>query len=136
MNTNYRAVISSAWAGMLGVLVAMLLVDPLRHAMAGTYAELSQTLAADPGEKGLVVLLVMLCMNTLVQVAVHTVTSTRSRTVIFVLSTLYGVFFLIHQVVHLVGGEGLSLHTALDVTHHVLAATAIWASWRWRKSAA
>jgi hypothetical protein len=132
---NFRAVISSAWAGMLAILLAMLLVDPLRHAMAGTYTELSDTLRHDPGVAGLRVLLVMLALNTLVQVAVHVFSSRRWRGILLGLSVLYTLFFLAHQIVHLLGGEEFGLHTLLDVTHHLLGCTACWAAWRWRQFA-
>ena len=39
--TNHRSLLSTAWAGMLAVLLAMLLIDPLQHAMAGQYEALT-----------------------------------------------------------------------------------------------
>ena len=82
--TFHRPLLSTAWSGMLAVLIAVLLVDPLRHAMAGAYT----------------------------------------------------LFFLLHQVVHMAGGEGLGLHTVLDLTHHALGLVACWAAWRWRQAEA
>ena len=134
MTHHHRTVLSTAWSGMLAVLIAMLLVDVLHHAMAGRYAELSATLAHDPGELGLRVLLVMLCANTLVQVGIHLFAGRAWRTAVLVLSVLYTLFFVLHQLVHLAGGEELGLHTVLDLTHHTLGLVACRAAWRWRQA--
>lgn len=134
-HTHHRTLLSTAWAGMLAVLIAMLLVDTLRHAMAGRYTELTATLAHDPGVLGLRVLVVMLCFNTLVQVGVHLFSGRAWRTAVLVVTVLYVLFFLAHQVVHVAGGEGLGLHTVLDLTHHTLGVAACWAAWRWRQRA-
>ncbi|WP_416548287.1 hypothetical protein ACHEXK_05135 [Limnohabitans sp. DCL3] len=69
--TNPRTILSTAWAGMLVVLLAMLLMDPLQHAMAGQYEALTLTLQHDPGTLGLRVLIGMLCANTLMQVGIQ-----------------------------------------------------------------
>lgn len=136
MTPHHRTLLSTAWSGMLAVLIAMLLVDTLRHAMAGTYTELSATLSNDPGVLGLRVLLVMLCANTLVQVGIHLFCGRAWRTAVLVLTVLYTLFFLLHQVVHMAGGEGLGLHTVLDLTHHALGLVACGAAWRWRQAEA
>jgi hypothetical protein len=135
MTTHHRTLLSTAWAGMLAVLIAMLLVDTLSHAMAGSYTELTATLAHDPGVLGLRVLVVMLCFNTLVQVGIHLFGGRAWRTAVLMVSVLYTLFFLVHQVVHVAGGEGLGLHTVLDLTHHTLGLVACWAAWRWRQTA-
>jgi hypothetical protein len=132
---NYRTVISTAWAGMLAVLLAMLMIDTLRYAMAGAYQELTAVLAHDPGAMGLQVLVAMLCLNTLVQVLVHIASSKPWRAALFVLTVLYTLFFLAHQIVHLAMGETLGLHTLLDVTHHLLGVLGCWGCWKWWKSA-
>ena len=56
---------------MLAILLAMLLIDPLQYLMSGQYEDLSQTLQHDPGTLGLRVLMVMLCLNTLMQVGIQ-----------------------------------------------------------------
>lgn len=135
MNTpmNNRHIMSTAWAGMLAILLAMLLIDPLQHLMRGEYEALSQTLQHDPSPLGLQVLMVMLCMNTLMQVGIHMFSGPRWRSFVLAASALYGLFFLVHQVVHVAGGEALGLHTVLDATHHLLATAATAAAWRWKK---
>lgn len=129
--TNHRAVVASAWAGMLAVLIVMLLLEPLRFAMKGEYAVLSERLRADPGRSGLAALVVLICLNVLVQVVVQARACRLAKVAVLVSSVLYGLFFLGHNIVHLMGGEPLGLQSLLDGTHHVLAAFAIWASWRW-----
>jgi len=124
-------VISSAWAGMLAVLLAMLLLDVLREAMAGRYAALSQILAADPGPRGLAVLVCLLALNAIVQPLIHLGSSHGFRFAIFWLTALYALFFLVHQAVHLVKGEKPGLHTVLDVAHHVIGGMGTWAAWAW-----
>lgn len=138
MNTtmNHRSIVSTAWAGMLAILLAMLLIDPLQYLMRGQYEDLSQTLQHDPGTLGLRVLVVMLCLNTLMQVGIQMFAGPRWRSGVLAVTALYGLFFLVHQVVHVAGGEALGLHTVLDVTHHLLAIAATAAAWRWKKETA
>lgn len=132
--TNPRTILSTAWAGMLAILLAMLLIDPLQHAMAGQYEVLTRTLQHDPGTLGLRVLIGMLCANTLIQVGIQMFGGHAWRNFVLVITVLYGLFFLIHQVVHVMSGEALGLHTMLDVTHHLLAASAVVAAYQWRKA--
>ncbi|MER2538582.1 MAG: hypothetical protein ABTQ26_04995 [Azonexus sp.] len=132
---NYRAVVASSWTGMLSLLLAMLLLEPLRFAMSGQYESLSALLRTDPGPLRLKVLVAMLCLNTIVQVTVHARSCRTAKISILALSVLYGLFFFAHNVVHLLGGEQLGLQSLLDVTHHVLAVVAIWGAWRWQSAA-
>ena len=134
--TNPRNILTTAWAGMLAVLLAMLLIDPLQHAMTGQYEALTHTLQHDPGTLGLRVLIGMLCANTLMQVGIQMFGSPAWRSFVLVITAFYGLFFLIHQVVHVAGGEALGLHTVLDVTHHLLAVAAVVAAYQWRKASA
>jgi hypothetical protein len=134
--TNPRNILTTAWAGMLAVLLAMLLIDPLQHAMQGKYEALTHSLQQDPGVWGLRVLIGMLCMNTLMQVGIQMFGGPAWRSFVLVITALYGLFFLIHQVVHVAGGEALGLHTVLGVTHHLLAVAGVVAAHQWRKPSA
>jgi hypothetical protein len=118
---------------MLAVLLAMLLIDPIQYAMTGRYGELSHALQHDPGTFGLHVLMVMLCFNALMQVGIQTFSCTSWRCFVLMATTFYGLFFLIHQVIHVANGEPLGLRTVLDVTHQLLAMAATVAAWRWKK---
>ena len=69
---NHRAIIATSWGGMLAVLLAMLMLSPLQYAMNGQYEGLNKLLREDPGPLGLQVLIVMLCLNALVQVTAST----------------------------------------------------------------
>lgn len=120
---------------MLAILLAMLILEPLRYAMKGQYEELAVLLRADPGQVGLQVLIVLLCLNTVVQVTVHARSCRTAKVSVLVLSVLYGLFFLAHNVVHFLGGEPLGLQSVLDFTHHGLATSAIWGAWRWQGAA-
>jgi hypothetical protein len=133
-STNPRAIISTAWGGMLAILLAMLMLEPLRQSMAGTYEQLSLTLQHDPGQLGLQVLIAFVCLNAIVQVSVQALSCRTSKISILIISVLYGLFFLVHNLFHFAGGEQLGLQTLLDVTHHLLASVAIFGSWRWYKS--
>ena len=132
---NYRAVIPTSWSGMLAVLLAMLMLSPLQYAMNGQYEALTLVLRDDPSSLGLQVLIVLLCLNAIVQVTVHARSCRTAKVCVLVLSVLYGLFFLAHNIVHMVGGEPLGLQSVLDFTHHVLAGLAIWGAWLWQKAA-
>lgn len=129
--TNHRSVVATAWGGMLALLIVMLILEPLRYAMRGDYAALTELLRVDPGTRGLPVLIALICLNALVQVVVQARACRPAKAAILVSSVLYGLFFLGHNIVHLAGGEPLGLSSLLDVTHHALAASAIWGAWRW-----
>ena len=131
---NYRAVVATSWGGMLALLLAMLMVSPLQYAMNGQYEALTWVLREDPSPLGLQVLIVMLCLNALVQVTVHARSCRTAKVSVFILSVLYGLFFLAHNIVHMISGEALGLQSILDFTHHVLAGFAVWAAWRWQRA--
>jgi hypothetical protein len=121
---------------MLVVLLAMLLIDPLQHAMAGQYEALTHTLQHDQGTLGLSELSGMLCANTLMQVGIQMFGVPAWRSFVLVNTALYGLFFLIHQMVHVAGGEALALHTVLNVTHYLLAVSVVVAAYQRCKASA
>lgn len=130
-NPNFKTIIIQAWSGMLVVLIAMLLLDPLRYLMQGQIQELAKVLIHDPGVVGLQVLITMLAFNILFQLALQIANGKKFRLFTLVISCLYGLFFLLHNLIHFVGGEPLGLQTVLDFTHHILAFTACIYSWKW-----
>jgi hypothetical protein len=132
---RYRAITIQSWSGMLVVLLAMLIADIDRLAIQGSYGEQAESLAADPGVTGLWVLVSLLCLNALVQVSVRTFDTPLFRRAVFWLSVAYTAFFVLHQAAHIMAGERFSLHTILDLTHHVLGLWACWASNRWARLA-
>ena len=118
---NHRAIIATSWGGMLALLLAMLMLSPLQYAMNGQYEALTKVLREDPSPLGLQVLIVMLCLNALVQVTVHARSCRTAKVSVFILSVLYGLFFLAHNIVHMLGGEPLGLQSVLtSLTTHWL----------------
>ena len=130
---RYRAITSQAWSGMLVVLLMMLIADVDRLAIQGSYGELANSLRNDPGEIGLWVLTALVCFNAVVQVAVRTFDGRGFRRAVFWTSVGYTAFFILHQFAHVWSGERFSLHTILDLTHHVLGVWACWAASRWSR---
>jgi hypothetical protein len=133
--SRYRAMTAQAWSGMLAVLLAMLVADLDRLAMRGSYEDLAESLSGDPGVGGLWILTGLICANALLQVAIRTFDARSFRRAVFWLSAAYTAFFVVHQVVHIWSGERFTLHTILDVTHHVLGVWACWASSHWLRAA-
>lgn len=136
MDSRYRAITAQAWSGMLAVLLTMFIADLVRLSMDGQFSTLAESLAADPGRNGLWILVSLICVNTLLQVAVRTFDAPLFRKVVFWISVAYTVFFVLHQVLHVLSGEGLSIHTILDLTHHALGLWACWASHHWSRVSA
>ena len=120
MESRFRTITVQSWSGMLAVLLTMSIVDLLRFSMLGQYAELSKSLAADPGSTGLWILVCFICINVLIQSAVRTFDAPRFRKTVFWISVAYTAFFVLHQFVHILAGENFGLHTVLDFTHHAL----------------
>ena len=134
MDSPYRAITAQAWAGMLFLLLTMFIADLVRLSIEGEFAALTRALAADPGRTGLWILVLLICANTLIQVAIRTFQSPAFRWFLFAASVLYTAFFVAHQIAHVAGGESFGLHTFLDLTHHALGFWACWASWQWART--
>lgn len=128
---KYSAIVAQAWSGMLALLLLMFISDLLRLLMLADFDAMAQALAVDPGDKGLALLTAMACFNVLVQMALRTFDSPALRQFVFWSSLAYTGFFMLHQVVHLAGGEEMGVHSLLDFTHHALGVWACWAARRW-----
>lgn len=105
----------------------MFISDLLRLFMLSDFDALAQALAMEPGDSGLAVLTALACFNTLVQMVL--------RKFIFWASVAYTGFFMLHQVVHLAGGEEMGVRSLLDFTHHASGVWACWAARRWANTA-
>lgn len=130
---TYRDLIAQGWAGMLFLLLTMLIADIVELAMQGDYGGTSAQLLKDPGIAGLWFLSALICLNVLVQMAVRATPHNKYHVWIFLLTASYGLFFLAHQIVHLLSGEGFDIHFVLDITHHILAGWASWAAFKWSR---
>jgi len=135
LSSKYQSITSQAWAGMLALLLMMFIADIERLAMQGQYTDLAEALAADPGQSGLWILVLLASFNAVMQLAVRTFESRPFRVFVFWATVSYTAFFVFHQVVHISGGETLGLHTPLDIAHHVLGIWGCWSSRRWAKDA-
>lgn len=133
--SRYSSIVAQAWSGMLALLLLMFISDVLRLFMLADFDAMAQALAVDPGDTGLAVLTAMACFNVLVQMALRTLDSPALRQFVFWASVAYTGFFLLHQVVHLAGGEEMGVHSLLDFTHHALGVWACWAARRWAQAA-
>ena len=130
-NQNLKIVtsISKAFSGMLFLLFLMMLTDITECGMKNDFT----LLLKDPGIKGLYFISTMTIINVLIQVSVFSFGNILFRYSILILSILYTLFFLAHQIIHLTAGEGIDIHFFLDITHHLLGAWAIIYSYKWTK---
>lgn len=131
---KYQGILLQGWVGMLFILITMLITDVLEYSMRGEYEELSVLLAHDPGVTGLWFLSVMICFNVIAQMLIRTIDKKACVWRAFWVSLVYTLFFVVHQVVHVISGEGFDIHTILGVTHHVLGFWATWAAYNWAVS--
>lgn len=128
---SYRDVIAQAWVAMLLLLLTMLIVDIIGVLISGDYDRASELLSKDPGVSGLWFLSCLICINVLLQMTVRFIEKQKYRWMIFVLTLCYGVFFLAHQIFHLINGEGFGIHFLLDTTHDIVAVWALWVCYKW-----
>jgi len=128
---NFRivSVISKSFSGMLFLLFFMMLTDIVECGMKDDFTLLQQ----DPGIKGLYFILTMTIINVMLQITVFTTRKALFRKAVFIISILYTLFFVAHQVIHLASGEGIDIHFFLDITHHILGIIAIVFSYKWIK---
>ena len=127
-NCRIENVISKSFSGMLFLLFLMMLTDITECGIKNDFTLLHK----DPGVKGLYFISAMTIINVLLQVTVFTIRKILFRKVVFLISILYTLFFIIHQVIHLRSGEGIDIHFFLDLTHHILGILAIIYSYNWK----
>lgn len=131
---KYQGILLQGWVGMLFVLITMLITDVLEYSIRGEYEELSSLLAKDPGMNGLWFLSGMICFNVIAQMLIKTIYKKSCVWRAFWITLAYTLFFIFHQMVHVVNGEGFGIHTILGITHHVLGMWATWAAYQWARS--
>lgn len=135
IDSRYRAIAAQAWLGMLVTLLAMPIAQLLLFFMRGQPTELAESLAPWPGHTGLWVWVCLICLISLVQVAVRTFDSPSFRTAVFGVSVVYTALSVCMQVVTVALGESFGPYTILDLTHNGLGLWACWASAQWSRSA-
>jgi hypothetical protein len=127
---KYEDVVVQGWVGMLFLLLLMFITDLIEQAINGSFQNMAAFLAKDPGITGLWVLTGLICTNVLVQISVRSFHGKACRKIIFILTIGYAVFFLLHQIIHLINGEGFDIHFMIDITHNILGAWASWAAYQ------
>lgn len=125
IDTRQRATIAQGYGAMFLLLLMMLATDLVELGMRGDFAGL----ATDPGTAGLWVLVVIACLNVLGQLSARHVQG-RARWALFALTLAYTLFFMGHQLDHLLAGAGLDMHFLLDLAHHGTGVVATLAAWR------
>ncbi len=128
---KYQNIVVQGWVAMLLLLLTMFITDIIELAITGDYNRTSEFLLKDPGINGLWFLSCLICINVLVQMMVRSISRKKCRWLIFTLTACYGLFFLGHQIFHLINGEGYDIHFVLDTTHDIVAVWALWASYKW-----
>ncbi len=131
---KHQGILLQGWVGMLFILITMLITDVLEYSMRGEYEDLSLLLRNDPGMVGLWFLSAMICFNVIAQMLIRTISKKACVWRAFWITLVYSLFFVVHQVVHVVNGEGFDIHTILGVTHHILGFWATWAAYKWAVS--
>ena len=129
MNTisNYQNIISQAWVGMAIILIMMQITDLVEAGMKNDYSEFTHHLKM----KGLWILSIMAIINVIIQNLVKISDYPVVRWVVLIVSILYTLFHVIHQLVHLISGDKFDIHFCFDITHHALGITAIIFAIKW-----
>jgi hypothetical protein len=125
-----RNIISKGWSGMLFLLFLMMITDIVEGGIKNDFS----ILIKDPGVKGLWFIAIMTIMNVIIQILIQTLENKKFRWFVFGLTLLYTLFFVGHQVNHILSGEGIDIHFFLDITHHFLGIWATIFAFKWAKN--
>ena len=126
---NIKNVIVQGYVGMLFLLIMMTISDL-------TVAGLSQNfdlLQNDPGTVGLWMTAVLLCINVLIQIAIRTFNGKKFRQSIYVVSIIYMLLFVGHQIFHFAAGDGITIDLMYNITHHIIGIWVIIYARKWAK---
>jgi hypothetical protein len=129
--SKYQSILLQGWVGMLFLLLTMFITDIVEQAIKGSFESFSAFMAKDPGFVGLWFLACLICANVLAQMAIRVIHKKQCRWIAFYTTLIYTLFFLTHQVVHLIAGEGFDIHFIIDITHNILGFWASWAAFKW-----
>ena len=126
---NIRSIIVQGYVGMLFLLIMMTVSDL-------TVAGLSQNLNLlqnDPGAVGLWMTAVLLSINIIIQIAVRTFDGKKFRQSIYLVSIIYMLLFVAHQIFHFAAGDGVTIDLMYDTTHHIIGVWVIIYARKWAK---
>src|SRR3989344_4371198 len=124
---NIRNIIVQGYAGMLFLLIMMTVSD---LTIAGLSKNLD-LLQNDPGIIGLWMTAILLCINILIPIAVRTFDGKKFRQSIYVISIIYMLLFVAHQIFHFAAGDGITIDLLYDTTHHIVGIWVIIYARRW-----
>ena len=128
--SKFRDIIVQGWSGMLFLLFLMMLVDINELGMKGDFSALS----VDPGVGGLWFIVIMSCINVLVQLMMRNFKGKVFRWLVFGSTVIYTFLFVIHQIEHMSAGLVVDTHLIIDLVHHTLGISAAVAAFRWARS--
>src|SRR3989344_4122685 len=126
---NIRNIIVQEYVGMLFLLIMMTVSD---LTIAGLSKNLD-LLQNDPGVIGLWMTAVLLCINVLIQITIRTFDGKKFRQGIYVISIIYMLLFVAHQIFHFVAGDGVTIDLIYDTTHHIIGVWVIIYAHKWAK---
>ncbi len=126
---NIRSVIVQGYIGMLFLLV-MMTVSDLTAAGLSKNLDLLQN---DPGTIGLWMTAILLCINILIQIAIRTFDGRKFRQSIYVISVIYMLLFVAHQIFHFAAGDRITIDLMYDITHHIIGIWVIIYASKWAK---
>lgn len=122
-----RNIITKGWSGMLFLLLLMMITDIVECGMKNDF----HFLIKDPGIIGLWIIVTVAIINVIIQIAVQTFEGKKFRWFVFILTLLYTLFFVGHQIKHLSMGEGMDVHFFLDIAHHLLGGWSTIFAYKW-----
>ena len=129
---DVRAIVAKGWTMMFIVFLAMFVSDLTHSAVAGNFAKWS----TDPGDFGLKVLLVIMCIYAAMPMLVMSVSPKWFRATVAGVTGFFTLFFLAHELTHLANGDKpFGILHALDICHHVLGIWVTSAAVVWTKRA-
>jgi hypothetical protein len=121
-------ILVQGWTGMMFVFLMMIVTDIYLYGTVGKLEEFAQ----DLGDYA--PLLQLFCFNVLMQISIRIFYARYFRWFVFMASTFYFMFFVWHQIFHILRGEPpISLHTYLDLSHHVIGGCTVIFAYKWAK---
>lgn len=130
-NLFYQNLIAISWIVLLQIVLVMFIISILRGAVANDFSGF----AKDPGEMGTNIMIVVFTIYALLPVLVFLLTHVIFRWFYFALAIFFLLFFIAHQVTHMiVDNMPLNLYHLLDFAHHGVMILVIILSLKWARN--
>lgn len=128
---KYADLASTGWVMMFLIFLAMFVIDLTKSAIAIDFAKWSH----DPGNGGLKVLIIVMLFYAFMPVLIKMTNARWFKFVAIGLAVFFTLFFIAHQLTHIVAGDKpTGLMSLLDIAHHILGVIVIYASIGWLRS--